>query len=266
MWYIKSIFNNTRYIVFIQTKYHQDLLPEYDVSPPSLKTLLETIWSYRWWHFRSIKINNEDITSLRVYERNFINYKKNVLSKSDYWNQIYNKLNNYKFLILIFDLILYNFVFWGEINKFWKTITNSKPKYLIDTSKQALVLMYWKRMEYKKDKEWKEIIKHIDFNDWKLIINEEKFNLDEESKSQYFLKLLSEYYENENPTFISIFDYIELYEKQCLIDWKDYNYLTLNKNNIKNWYISTINDKIKEKYNRNLFVVEKEYIQIIINE
>ena len=271
MWYISLHFNNTRYIVFIQTKYHQSLTPEYDVSPSSLNTLLSTIWSYRWGHFRSIRIYRDDITSLRIYERNFINYKENVLKLSQSWNKKYERVSNLsflninKFLILILDLYLYNFVFWKEINKFWKTITNSKPKYLIDVSEQALQLMYWSRMEYSKNSEWKEIVKYIDFHDWKIVINEEIFdNL--EGKSKYFLELLSDYFEKESITFISIFDYIELYENNNSKDWKDIDYLNLNKNNIKNSYIETINKNISKKYDRWVFEVKEDNIQLIESE
>jgi hypothetical protein len=271
MSYFQTYYNNTRYIVFIQTKYHQNLLPEFDVSPGSLRALLITIWRYKWGAFRSIRIYKEHITSLRIYERNFINYKANVLKLSPSWNKRYENVNNLsflninKFLVLILDLYLYNFVFWKEINKFWKTITNSKPKYLIDVSEEALKLMYWSRMEYSKNSEWKEVIKHIDFHDWKLIINEEIFdNL--EGKSEYFLKLLSDYFDKESTTFISIFEYIDLYENNVSEDWKDFDYLNLNKNNIKNSYIETINKNVAKKYDRWVFEVKEDNIQLIESE
>jgi hypothetical protein len=39
----KHLMNNLRYIVFIQTKYHQNIPPADDVSPSSLSALLQTI-------------------------------------------------------------------------------------------------------------------------------------------------------------------------------------------------------------------------------
>lgn len=252
---------NTRYIVFIQTKYHQNILPENDVSPHSLDTLLKTIKSHRWWVFRSIRVYREDITTLRVYEMNFINYKQNVLKLSENWKNIYKNLN---YISYILDFILYHFIYKPEINKFWKTITNSKPKYLIDKTDGFNETLYWKDREYIKNKYWKEVIETVDFHNWKLYINEKAFTLKDSDKSSYFLDLLTDYFsKHEEDYFLELYEYIDFYEKRCYDDWKDYDYLTLSVDNVKKSYIQTINKAILEKYDKEILEMKKGFIQII---
>ena len=261
MTYTQSIYNNTRYIVFIQTKYHQNILPENDVSPHSIDTLLKTIKSHRWWVFRSIRIYKEDITTLKVYEMNFINYKENVLKLSEFWNNTYKKLN---FISSILDFILYNFIYKSEINKYWKTITNSKPKYLIDQTDRFNEILYWKDREYIINKDWKEVIEQVDFHNWKLYINEKVFILKDSDKSSYFLDILSDYFsKHEEDYFLELYEYIELYENTYDDDWKNYDYLTLSADNIKKSYIKTINKAILEKYDKEILEMKKNFIQII---
>jgi len=261
MTYTQSIYNNTRYIVFIQTKYHQNILPENDISPQSLDMLSKCIWSYKWYLFRWIRVHRDDITTLRVYEMNFINYKENVLKLSENWNKAYKKIN---YISYILDFILYNFIYKSEVNKYWTTITNSKPKYLIDKTKEFNEILYWKDREYIKNKDWKEVIEAVDFHNWKLYINEKAFILKDSDKSSYFLDLLSDYFsKHEEDYFLELYEYIELYENKYYDDWKDYNYLTLSADNIKKSYIKTINKAILEKYDKEILEMKKGYIQII---
>lgn len=261
MFYLHSIYKNTRYIVFIQTKYHQNILPVNDVSPRSLDVLLKTIWDYRGGMFRSIRIHAQDITTLKVYEMNFYNYKDNVLKNSEFWRKIFNK---YQKISGILNFILYQFVYKSEVELFWNQITNKKPKYLIDKTADFLDIVFSKRREYKKTKDGKEIIEIIDFFDNKLYINEEQFSLDDSTKSWYFLKLLIIYFsKNENIWYISLSDFVDFYEKQSRKDGQDYNYLILNNDNIKNSYIQTINSNILKKYNKEILEMEDYYIKVV---
>ncbi len=254
--------NNTRYIVFIQTKYHQNILPVNDVSPQSLEMLLKSIWSYRWYSFRSIRIYKDDITTIKVYEMNFLNYKKNVLEKSDFWKKLYIK---FSFISWLLDIILYLFIYKLEINKFWNTITNKKPKYLIDKTKDFLDVLYWKDKEFNIDKDWKEIIEQIDFHNWKLYINEKFFELDEKLKASYFLDLIARYFsKHEENYFVELWEFINYHENQYYKDWKDYKYLNLNEDNIKKWYIKTINDNILKKYNKEILEIKRNFIRIVL--
>lgn len=252
--------SNTRYIVFIQTKYHQNIRPANDVSASSLDALIKTISSYRWWHFRSIRIYKDDITALRIYERNFQNYKNNVLEKSNDWRNVYIK---FKFFSWFLDRILYHFVYMKEVNKFWEEITNSKSKYLIDKTDIVLTLLYWEPKKYDKNKDDKEIIKHIDCHNWNLIINEKIFELSTNTKSGYFLSLLTKYLEKNDTYFIELYDFIELYENTYNKDDKDYDYLTLSVDNIKNSYLKTINKSILDKYDKKVLEIKNNFIQII---
>jgi len=253
--------NNTRYIVFIQTKYHQDIKPENDISPQSLDMLSKCIWSYKWYSFRWIRIYRDDIITLRVYEMNFINYKENVLKLSANWNKAYKNLN---YISYILDFILYNFIYKSEVNKYWTTITNSKPKYLIDKTKEFNEILYWEDREYNINKSWKEVIETLDFHNWKLYINEKVFILKKSEKSSYFLDVLSEYFsEHTDVYFLEVYEYIDLYEKNYDRDWKDYDYLKLSADNINKSYIKTINKAILEKYDKEILEIKKGYIQII---
>jgi hypothetical protein len=247
MWYLNNIYNNTRYIVFIQTIHHQDIKPANDVSMHSLKTLLESVSNYRWYFFRSIRININDVTRLKIYEMNFINYKENVLSKSDFWKNTFSYLF---FIEWLLNIILYLFVYKKEVNKFWNEITNNKPKYLIDKSEEFVKLFYWRKREFEKDKNWKEIIEEIDFTNWSLYINEKKLILSKSEKSEYFLKLLSDYFsENEYEKSIMSYDLLDIYEEKNE-HW--YNYLKLSTDNIKKSYIKTINKAILLDYNKEI--------------
>ena len=255
MWYLKDIYNNTRYIVFIQTKYHQNIKPANDVSGHSLKTLLEGIGYYRWYIFRSIRINLDDITRIKIYEMNFMNYKDNVLSESELWKGIFDKLS---FIEWLLNLILYNFVYLKEVKYFWNEITNNKPKYLIDKSEEFVKLFYWRKREFEKDKNWKEIIEEIDFTNWGLYINEKKLILNKSEKSEYFLKLLSDYFsENEYEKSIISYNFLSLYEEKNE-HW--YNYLKLSTDNIKKSYIKTINKAILLKYDKEILEMKDSVI------
>ena len=257
MRYLNYIYNNTRYIVFIQTKYHQDIKPANDVSAHSLKGLLEGIGHYKWYIFRSIRINLDDVTRLKVYEMNFINYKENVLKKSELWKDIFDKLSFVEWLL---NLILYNFVYLKEVKFFWNEITNNKPKYLIDKSKEFIELFYWREREFNKNKNWKEIIEEIDFVNWCLYINEKKLILNKSEKSEYFLKLLSDYFsENHNEIWISLSDFLDLYEEKNDY-W--YKYLTLSADNIKKSYIKTINNAILLKYDKEILEIKGSVISL----
>lgn len=261
MTYTQSIYNNTRYIVFIQTKYHQNILPVNDVSPHSLEVLLKCIWNYKWYLFRSIRIYRDDITRIKVYEMNFINYKKNVLEKSENWNKVYKIFSLISWFI---DWILYLFVYKREVNKFWTTITNIKPKYLIDKTEAFHNVLYWKNKEFKINNDWKEIVEQVDFHNWKLYINEKPFELDESLKANYFLELFTKYIEKQGNThYIELYEFIDLYEKNCEKDWYDYNYLKLSSDNVKKSYIKTINDNILKKYNKEILEISKNFIWII---
>ncbi len=261
MFYLHSIYKNTRYIVFIQTKYHQNILPVNDVSPRSLDVLLKTIWDYRGGMFRSIRIHAQDITTLKVYEMNFYNYKNNVIKNSEFWRNIFNKYQKFSGIL---NFILYQFVYKKEVDFFWNNITNTKPKYLIDKTSDFLDIVFSKKREYKKDKNWKEIIEYIDFFENKLYINEELFTLDKSTKSWYFLKLITQYFsKEENISDISLSDFVDFYEKQSKKDWQDYDYLTLTNDNIKNSYIHTINTNVLKKYNKGILEMEDYYIKVI---
>jgi len=262
MWYLNSIYNNTRYIVFIQTKYHQNIVPANDVSWHSLKTLMKTIWSPWWWNFRSYRIYRDEITTIKIYEMNFINYKENVLKLSNNWKVIFKRLS---FITWILNLLLYHFVYKVEVNKFWNEITNNKPKYLIDKTEQALKLIYWKKREYEKNKYWKEIIKNIDCHNWNLIINEEIFKIDtkKQIKADYFLKIFSELIEKEETPYIDLYNFIEEYENRYSNDWFEYDYLNLKTDRIKNWYIETINKNILKKYDKKILEIKDNHIRII---
>ena len=260
---LKSLYNNTRFIVFIQTKYHQNILPANDVSWSSLKALMETIWSHRGWVFRSIRIYSEDITTLKIYEMNFMNYKDNVLKLSDNWRKVFEKLS---FITWILNLILYRFVYKKEVKKYWNNITNSKPKYLIDKTWWALKYLLWKRFEYKKNKDWKEIIKHLDCHKWKLIINEEIFNLDKEKqeKSSYFLELFCLLIDkDEDITNIDLSEFVEFYENKYYDDWYDSDYLNLDSGHIRKSYIKTINDNVLKKYDNKILEIKNNEIRLI---
>lgn len=262
MSYLEQIYNNTRYIVFIQTKYHQNILPANDVSTSSLIALLKTLKSPRWWNFRSIRIYREDITTIKIYEMNFMNYKDNVLKISENWRKIFKNFNSIEWLL---DLILYNFVYKSEVDKFWNQITNNKPKYLIDKTEDALKILYWKRRKYDKDENWKEIIKHLDCHRWKLIINEEEFKVDsnKETKADYFLELFCLLVEKEDYHLINLYDFVEFYEEKFYNDWYEYEYLNLNKDNIRKSYITTINKNILKKYDREILEIKNNEISII---
>jgi hypothetical protein len=80
---------------------------------------------------------------------NFSNYKNNVLEKSVFWNNIFKKYNQIQLLL---DYSLYFFVYKREIKYFGKTITNNKPKYLIDKTNSFLDILNWTRRGYNKDK------------------------------------------------------------------------------------------------------------------
>jgi len=262
MSYLKSIYNNIRYIVFIQTKYHQDIFPANDVSLESLNTLMETIWSPRWWNFRSIRVYKEDITTLKIYEMNFMNYKDNVLKLSNNWKKVFKKLS---FMTWILNWLLYMFVYKREVEKFWNHITNNKSKYLIDKTEEALKIIYWKRREYKKNKEWKEIIKNIDCHRWEIIINEEVFKIDDkkQTKSDYFLELFCLLVEKEDYPFIDLTDFVEFYENKYFDDWYDSDYLNLKTDNIRKSYIKTINDNVLKKYDREIIEIKDNQIRIV---
>ena len=264
MEYLDFLYNDTRYIVFIQTKYHQNILPASSVSWASLKALLETIWSPSWWVFRSIRIYRDDITTIKIYERNFMNYKENVLKLSKNWKNIFEKLS---FITWILNWILYMFVYKTEVNKFWNYITNNKPKYLIDETEQVLKILFWKRREYMKNKEWKEIIKHIDCHNWNLKINEEVFKLDnkKQAKADYFLELFCLLVEKEESPFIDLYNFIEKYEKRYYNDWFSSDYLTLEAGHIRKSYIKTINYNILKKYNEEVLEIKDNEIRIIQN-
>lgn len=262
MGYLESVYNNTRYIVFIQTKYHQDILPVNDVSWDSLKALMETIWSPRGWIFRSIRIYSEDITTIKIYEMNFMNYKDNVLKLSDNWRKIFEKLS---FITWFLNWILYMFVYKREVNKFWNYITNNKPRYLIDKTELVLKLLLWRSRKYKKNKEWKEIIKHIDCHKWNLIINEEIFKVDDkkQTKADYFLELFCLLVEKEETSFIELYDFIEFYEDKYYDDWYDSDYLNLEAGHIRKSYITTINNNVLKKYDKEILEIKENQIRII---
>ncbi len=262
MGYLESVYNNTRYIVFIQTKYHQDIPPANDVSWHSLKALMETIWSPRWWVFRSIRIYRDDITTIKIYEMNFINYKDNVLKLSQNWRKTFEKLS---FITWFLNWILYMFVYKIEVNKFWNHITNNKPKYLIDKTDIILNLLFWSRREYPKNKEGKEIIKHIDYYQWHLLINEEKFLIDKfnKTKSDYFLELFCLLIEKNETNFIDLYDFIEFYEDKYYDDWYDSDYLNLEAGHIRKSYITTINNNVLKKYDKEILEIKDNQIRII---
>lgn len=263
--YFKQIYNNTRYIVFLQTKYHQNILPADDVSAHSLGALLETIWSYRWWVFRSIRIYRDDITTIKIYEMNFMNYKANVLKLSKNWRKIFEKLS---FITWILNYILYVFVYLKEVDKFWRHITNNKPKYLIDKTEIALKILYWKEpKEYPKNKDWKEKIKAIDCHNWKLVINKTFFVIDtkKEIKADYFLKLFALLVEKEEKGFTEEYEFIEFYEKRYEQDWFNYDYLNLSTENIRKSYIQTINKNILKKYDREIIEIKDWYISLLLD-
>ncbi|MDD2870458.1 MAG: hypothetical protein PHS49_00575 [Candidatus Gracilibacteria bacterium] len=261
MTYTQSIYNNTRYIVFIQTKYHQNILPVNDVSPHSLEVLLKCIGNYKGYLFRSIRIYRDDITRIKVYEMNFINYKKNVLEKSENWNKVYKIFSLISGFI---DWILYLFVYKREVNKFGTTITNIKPKYLIDKTEAFHNVLYGKNKEFKINNDGKEIVEQVDFHNGKLYINEKPFELDESLKANYFLELFTKYIEKQGNThYIELYEFIDLYEKNCEKDGYDYNYLKLSSDNVKKSYIKTINDNILKKYNKEILEISKNFIGII---
>ena len=163
----------------------------------------------------------------------------------------------------ILNIILYLFVYKIEVNKFWNTITNNKPKYLIDKTHNFHNILYSKAKEYKKDTKWKEIIEHVDFHNWKLVINEKYFILDETLKASYFLELISKYFDKKGIDFIELCDFIDLYEKNYYNDWKDYDFLKLSNDNIKKSYIKTINDNILKIYNQEVLEIKKNFIWVI---
>ena len=152
------------------------------------------------------------------------------------------------------------FIYKREVNKFWNYITNNKPKYLIDKTDEALKLLYWNRREYKKNKEWKEIIKHLDCHVWNLIINEEIFRVDDkkQTKADYFLEIFCLLVEKEESPFIDLYDFIEFYE-----DRFDSDYLNLEAGHIRKSYIKTINDNILKKYDKEILEIKDNQIKII---
>lgn len=248
---------HTRYIVYIETKDNKNINPINDVSAHSLDMLLKNIWSYKWYFFRWIKIKKDDITFIRVYEVNFESYKKNAIERSEFWRTKYEKYNKHEAIV---DFILRIFSFNSEVKYFGNNVTCKKAKYLDDVSWNALLKILWNRKEYPKDSSWKEIAEHFDVTDWKLIINEEEFKeVDEYTKSGYFLELFVKLLEKEERlTELELYDFVEEYEK--INGYHDWEILNLDPTNIRNSYLKTINSKIKSKYSTNDMIKLEDWV------
>lgn len=253
---------HTRYIMYIETKEHKNIPPIPDISWRSLMMLEKTISTKMWYFFRWIRLTKDDITFLRVYEVNFHTYKVNAINNSEYWRNLYCRFWLESTLV---DFLLKGFSYYWEINFFSKNITTRKAKYLNDVS-EIILKSIQEEKEYPKDTNGKEIIKDFYPLNWKIIINEKELKIwNWETKSEYFLKILSNILEKEESTEICFSDFVDEYYNQNEQN-HEYENLNLSEINVRNSYIKTINKKVEAKYSvKDMIKLIDNYISIEVD-
>lgn len=167
-----------RFIVLLQTKDTSHLPPANDVSYASLGMIVGNIYIKWWWYFRSQMVNKKDITMFVIYDMTYKTYKHIARERSPFWEKFFST----KYIWFTANIFLYFFVYIKEIKLFWKTITNLKPKYLVNTRDEIIEeitykIQYWNKVEievnsnevlinkkpiyFKKSKEWKSKVESI---------------------------------------------------------------------------------------------------------
>lgn len=126
---------------------------------------------------------------------------------------------------------------------------------------------------YRLQSKWdKDEITSLRFINWKIIINWKEFKINNSPKTQCFLDLIALYF-TKNKHEKSIFTYkLEIFWINNLSElnfikenWKRIEeYLNLKNDNIKNWYLKTLEKKLWKKFiNKKIFEMDNWEIKVI---
>jgi hypothetical protein len=98
--------------------------------------------------------------------------------------------------------------------------------------------------------------------EWKILINWIPFVFAKEGKSSEFFNLFITYIDWDLSKKVTIWELLNLYwiKKELAEDW-----LKLNKGNIQNGYIETINDEFQKHYNKDIIQMKKSLIYLLID-
>ena len=153
---------DNRFIVFIQTKDNQSVPPADNVSYQSLFWIIHNLYIKNTsYYFRSMNVTQDEIITLAIYELTFSKYLNRVL---EWKEKLINLYKNRVFRFFI-DLYVYLFLYSSEIEYYWNTITNNKPKYLINTRDEIINEMI------------SRVTRKIEFKDTDIFIDNEPIDL-----------------------------------------------------------------------------------------
>lgn len=155
---------DNRFIVFIQTKDNQSVPPADNVSYQSLFWIIQNLYIKNTsYYFRSMNVEKDQIVTLAIYELTFSKYVDRVLE----WRERLRKVYNYKILRFIINLYIYLFLYNPEVKYYGDTITNNKPKYLIN-SRDEIINEMTSRATRKIEFKWTQIfIDDVEIQLWR---------------------------------------------------------------------------------------------------